>query len=81
MQADAQHEVIGIIEFVKTIADVEIGLSHDVDLQGQDLIEALEIVSAGIDEIVANAEVDGEVRHDKLRTGRDAESHFLVPRC
>ena len=59
---------------------MEIGLSHELDLECKDLIEALHVLRMGIDEIMTNAKVDGEIRHHKLCTSRKAKSHPLVPR-
>ena len=48
---------------------MEIGLSHELDLECKDLIEALHVLRMGIDEIMTNAKVDGEIRHHKLSIG------------
>ena len=79
MEAEAQHEVVGVVEVVQAIADMEIGLLHDIDLQGEDLVEAFQIKGMGIDEVMANAKIDGEIRHDELSTGGESQCHLLIP--
>ena len=81
MEAEAQHQVVGVVEVVQAIADMEIGLLHDIDLQGEDLVEAFQIKGMGIDEVMANAKIDGEIRHDELSTGGESQCHLLIPGC
>ena len=59
MEAEAQHQVVGVVEVVQAIADMEISLLHDIDLQGEDLVEAFQIKGMGIDEVMANAKIAG----------------------
>ncbi len=66
MYAYAEHEVIGVVEVVEAVSDVDIGLSQDMYLKRQNLIEAFQVFCLGIDEIMADTEVDGEIRHDEL---------------
>ena len=66
MNTYAQKEIIGVVKIVKTVTNMEVSLTHDSDLQSQNLIEALQVARTRIDEVVAHAEVDGEIGHDKL---------------
>ena len=43
MNTHAQKEVIGVVKIVKTVTDMEVSLTHDSDLQGQNLIESLQV--------------------------------------
>ena len=47
MDTHAQHEVIGVVEVVKAIADMEVSLPHDAYLQCQDLVETLSGLARG----------------------------------
>ena len=80
MNTYTQHQVVGVIEIIQAIPNMEIGLLEQVDLQCENFIEALHILGIGIDKIVANTKVDGEIRHHELRTCREAKSHLPVPR-
>jgi hypothetical protein len=80
MKANTQHQVVGVIEVVKAITYMEIGLSHEINLECKNLIEALHIIRMRINDIMANTEIDGEIWHDKLCARREAKSEPLVPR-
>ena len=68
MYAEAQHEVVGIVEIVEAVSNVDIAFSQDMNLQGKDLVKAPQVISGDIDDVMANAEVDGEIGHDELHT-------------
>ena len=39
-----------------------------MDLQGKNLVKAPQVICGDIDDVMANAEIDGEIGHDELYT-------------
>lgn len=61
--ANTNHEVVGVVKIVEAVAYVCEESSWKFDLEGKGFIEPIEIRWRGVDEIMAYAEVDGEVGH------------------
>ena len=58
---------------------MEEGGGRQAYLEGEQFVEALEAACSAVEEVVADAEVDGEVGHDELSACRDAGRHLTVP--
>ena len=58
---------------------MKVSLVHDIDFQCQDLVEALQVFGLSIDDVMANAKINGKIRHHKLCAGREAESQPPIP--
>ena len=71
----SEHQVLGGVEVVETIAYMQDGTTGDIHFKGKQLIHAAEIALC-INHISPDTEVDGKIRHHELCTGRKAESHL-----
>ncbi len=63
--ADSQHQVVGVFELAQLVSHVQEQVAGDGGLQGQDLVHPLRVGTFVID-VVANAQVDREDRHDNF---------------
>ena len=64
--ADAHHQVFRVMEFVEPVSRVQEDVAGDECFQNQYLIESIMVVAL-IDDVMSDAEIDGEYRHGKFR--------------
>ena len=64
--ADAHHQIFRVMEFVESVSRVQEDVAGDERFQNQYLIESIMVV-AFIDDVMSDAEIDGEYRHGELR--------------
>jgi hypothetical protein len=67
--ADAHHQVFRVMEFVESVSRVQEDVAGDECLQNQHLIESIMVV-AFVDDVMPDAEIDGEYRHSELSAQR-----------
>ncbi len=59
--ADAEHQVLWILEIAETVAHIEVDVARQERLQGERLVET--VVAHRIDDLISDAGIDREDRH------------------
>ena len=75
--ADAHHQVFRVMEFVESVSRVQEDVAGDERLQNQHLIESIMVV-AFVDDVMPDAEIDGEYRHGEFRAQRHPHTEPLA---
>ena len=66
-ETDAQHQVVGVLEALQAVADVEVDEPRHRHFQRERLVKSALVVGSG-KEVVAYARINGKERHDVFRT-------------
>ena len=75
--AQAEHQVVGVLEVVELVAHVEEEAARDERLQRQNLVEAARVLAL-LDEVAPDADVYGEDGHVQLGAEREAGGKLLA---
>ena len=75
--AQAEHQVVGVLEVVELVAHVEEEAARDERLQRQNLVEAARVLAL-LDEVAPDADVYGEDGHVQLGAEGEAGGKLLA---